>query len=395
MAGRGDVPQVPRGSLVGRSELARVPRRLLPGADSTETSAPRVERQRHAPTAPREARARPAPKAAPAQGRKPEPKPKAEPAKADAKPDRSPTPAKAEPAPRPTSAKPEAAKPSRREAAAADGDEVAGAARRGRCRRQEHERLAGRADRHQRARHPGQADDRQPRRHQQPPQAHPRRQDLLHPPAGLRDRAGGQEVPEHEPALRRGRRQAERRHARAHQPGPGHRPAGQGRQPPARRRRHQALRDNAFRPVHRRLRGHRAPRPRRQADRRGLRGRHDLADQPRHHRHRALRAAADARPGRDRRRRRDGVPGRVPGRQRGADRRDGPRQADHAHLDLRPPHHPGRRVRRLPAHHPPAAALRRLLRRDLPRARHPVRAGAVAHRQPGLDLRQERPRSSN
>ena len=70
----------------------------------------------------------------------------------------------------------------------------------------------------------------------------------------------------------------------------------------------------------------------------------------------------------------------------------GHRQADHADLDLRPPHHPGRGVRRLPAHHPPAAAGRRLLRRDLPRAGHPVRAGALAHRQPGLDRRQERPR---
>ena len=68
-----------------------------------------------------------------------------------------------------------------------------GAARRRGRRRQEHERLAGRADRHQRAGHPGQGDDRQPRRHQQPPQAHPRRQDQLHPPAGLRDRAGGQD----------------------------------------------------------------------------------------------------------------------------------------------------------------------------------------------------------
>ena len=48
------------------------------------------------------------------------------------------------------------------------------------------------------------------------------------------------------------------------------RPAGQGRQPSARGRRHQGLRDNALRPVHRRLRGHRAACPRRQADRRGL-----------------------------------------------------------------------------------------------------------------------------
>ena len=44
-------------------------------------------------------------------------------------------------------------------------------------------------------------------------------------------------------------------------------------------------------------------------------------------------------------------------------------QQDHdAHLDLRPPDHPGRAVRRVPARRPPAAARRgRLLRRGLPR----------------------------
>ena len=36
--------------------------------------------------------------------------------------------------------------------------------------------------------------------------------------------------------------------------------------------------------------------------------------------------------------------------------------------------------------------VRRVLRRDLPRTRHPLRAGAVAHRQPGFDRGQERPR---
>ncbi len=69
----------------------------------------------------------------------------------------------------------------------------------------------------------------------------------------------------------------------------------------------------------------------------------------------------------------------------------GRRQAHHPDVDLRPPHHPGRGVRRLPAHHPQPAARRRLLGRDLLRPRHPLRAGALAHRQPGLDRRQERP----
>ena len=40
-------------------------------------------------------------------------------------------------------------------------------------------------------------------------------------------------------------------------------------------------------------------------------------DQPGHHRHQPLGAAPDARPGRDHRRRRDGVPAGVPGRLRG------------------------------------------------------------------------------
>ncbi len=179
---------------------------------------------------------------------------------------------------------------------------------------------------------------------------------------------------------------------RTRQPRTRHRPAGQGRQPSAGGRRHQGLRDHALRPVHRRLRGHCAACPRRQADRRRLCGRDDFAHQPGHDRHGALGAAADARSGCDHRRRRDGVPGRVPGRQRGTHLRVGRRQAGHVHIHLRPSDHPGRGVRRLPAHDPRIAAVRRLFRRDLPRTGHPVRAGALAHRQPRLDRGQERPR---
>ena len=80
-------------------------------------------------------------------------------------------------------------------------------------------------------------------------------------------------------------------------------------------------------------------------DRRGLPGHHDLADQPRHDRHQPLGAAADEGPGRDHRRRRDGVPARVRGRLRRDDRAQRDQQGHDADLDLRPPGHPGRAVR--------------------------------------------------
>ena len=80
---------------------------------------------------------------------------------------------------------------------------------------------------------------------------------------------------------------------------------------------HQGRRHDGLRAVLGGVRGHRAPRPRRQAHHRRLRRHHDQPDQPRRHRHRALGAAAHAGAGRDHRRRRDGVPRRVPGRVRG------------------------------------------------------------------------------
>ena len=114
-----------------------------------------------------------------------------------------------------------------------------------------------------------------------------------------------------------------------------------------------------------------------------------LAHQPGHHRHQPLGAAADEGPGLHHRRRVDGLPGRVPGRV-GADA-DRPRgqQGDDPDVDLRPPDHPGRAVRRVPAAHPPAAAGRgRLLRRGLRRAADPVRADPL---EPGhLDVARRR-----
>ena len=208
------------------------------------TSSTAGDGQPAAPTAPPEPGPAPAPKSADGNGAPAKaeqaPQPTAR-RRLDACQEEAP-PAKTQPPPpRPTWRSPSRRSEARRETRLRRRRRGAGAARRRRRGREEHVGVAGRADRDQRARHPGQADDRQPHRHQQPPQAHPRRQDLVHPPAGLRDRAGGQEVPEHEPALRRGRRQAERRHPGAHQPRSGDRPAGQGRQPSAGRGGHQEL----------------------------------------------------------------------------------------------------------------------------------------------------------
>ena len=128
-----------------------------------------------------------------------------------------------------------------------------------------------------------------------------------------------------------------------------------------------------------------------------LHGHHADVDQPGHAGHEPLGAAADAGPGRDRRRRVDGVPGGVPGRQRGAARRDRHLQDHHADVDLRPPDHPGRGVGRVPAPDARAAAGRpdgrrqRVLRRDLHRAAGAVRAGALGAGHPRRRGRQDRP----
>ncbi len=94
-----------------------------------------------------------------------------------------------------------------------------------------------RADRDERAHRAGEADDRQPHRHQQPPEARPRRQGLVHPPDRVGDGAGAQGLPEPERLLRRARRQAERRRARPHQPRHRDRPAEARRHPLAARAR--------------------------------------------------------------------------------------------------------------------------------------------------------------
>ena len=127
----------------------------------------------------------------------------------------------------------------------------------------------------------------------------------------------------------------------------------------------------------------------RQPDRGRLRRHHHHADQPGHHRHQPLGAAADAGPGRDHRRGLDGLPARVPGlrpRQALADERV---EGDDADLDVRPPGDPGRAVGAVPGPAAcPAARRGRLLRRHLRRAADPDRADPLG---PGRQLRPRGP----
>ena len=106
-------------------------------------------------------------------------------------------------------------------------------------------------------------------------------------------------------------------------------------------------------------------RARQHAAARRLPGREHHADQPRRHRHRRLRAAADAGPGHDRRHRRDRLPARPrPASTPSALDELGVAEGHDDDLDLRPPRDPGRRVGRLPAARRRAAPGRgRLLRR--------------------------------
>ena len=105
---------------------------------------------------------------------------------------------------------------------------------------------------------------------------------------------------------------------------------------------HQGRREHGLRGVLDGVRGHRRRSPRQQAHHRGLPGHHDLADQPRHHRHQPLGAAPDEGQGAI-----IGVgameyPPEYAGRLRRDDRAQRHQQGHDAHLDLRPPGHPGR-----------------------------------------------------
>ena len=276
-----------------------------------------------------------------------------------------------------------------RRAAGGAGGRGEQAARRRGAHRHQHDGQPVGAHGHQRAFGPGQAPGRQPDRDQQPPQARPRRQGLVHPPDRVRGGPGAQGTAGDERRLHRGRRQARHRPARARQPGrwpstciPPTVPGSSWCRTSRRRR------SMDFRLFWTSLRGRRAPSAGGQAHGRGLRWHHRDHHEPGHHRHRSFGAEADARPGLHRRRRRDGVPRRVRRRVGGDPGPAGHQQGGHAHLDLRPPDHPGRPVRGVPEEDPRAAAGRgRLLRRALRRAAHPVRAGPLGQ---GLPVRATR-----
>ena len=196
--------------------------------------------------------------------------------------------------------------------------------------RAEHGRLADRADRDQRARGAGEAARRQPHRDQQPPRPRSRRQGQLHPPDRVRAGPGARRAPGDEQLVRRGRRQAGAGPPGARQPRHRDRPGQAGRLAQPRGAVHQGLRADGLPAVLAGVRGRGPPGPPQRADHGRLRRHDDLADQPGRHRHGALAAAADGRPGHDHRRRRDGVPGAVRRDERGAARRAGGQQDHHA-----------------------------------------------------------------
>ncbi len=176
----------------------------------------------------------------------------------------------------------------------------------------------------------------------------------------------------HGPPLRRGRRQAAAHRRRRREPRHRRRRREEGRLAHA---------DGAGDPRRRPHELHGVQGRLRRADRQGAHehavrrrpaGREHLADQPGRHRHGRLGAAADGRPGHDRRDRLDRLPGRPGQRRRAARRREG----HDDDLDLRPPHHPGRGVGPLPADRRGLPAGRaRVLRGRLRRPRRAARPG--------------------
>ena len=116
-----------------------------------------------------------------------------------------------------------------------------------------------------------------------------------------------------------------------------------------------------------------------QARGRRLRRGHRHAHQPGHDRHRAIGPPPHARPGLDHRRRDARLPDRVRRSRSPHHRRARGVEGDHPLLHVRPPDHPGRRVRPDAQEGPPVPARRgRVLRGDLPLGRRSVRGREVA-----------------
>ena len=205
---------------------------------------------------------------------------------------------------------------------------------------------------------------------------------VVHPPDRLGDRPGRQGVAGDGADLRGARRQAVRDRGRRRQPRDRGRRRAQGRLAQPDGPLHQGRRRARLRRLPRLLRGADHQDPREQAHRRRLPGHQHLADQPRRAGDDRLGAAADDGPGHDHRHRLDRLPARVGPRQPGPDQAARRLEGDDDDVDLRPPDHPGRRVRVLPAPHRAAAAGRGRLLRE--RRRQPRHRGVGGDRRPSV-----------
>ena len=236
--------------------------------------------------------------------------------------------------------------------------------------RREHECQPGRAHGHERAARAGQASRGQPGRDQRPPRAHDGRQGQLHPPHRLGSRKGPRGRPGDELVVRA--RDRRTRHTRG---GPPRARRSRHRHRPRARRRHpcplRAVRDGGRHPRLRglppRLRGPRAQGAHEQALGRRLRRRDGHAHQPGRPRHRPSRYPVSC-PARapSSVSERSAIPPSSPPATREVLAELGRRQGGHAHLHLRPPHHPRGPVGAVPRLRARGSGRRaRLLRRDL------------------------------
>ncbi len=172
---------------------------------------------------------------------------------------------------------------------------------------------------------------------------------VLHASDRIRDRAGLEDPPDDGPRLPARQWQAPAGHSSAREPRAGRRRAAQGRRADVDRARHQAGRHARLRGLPGGLRGPHRKDTRRQSFARRHAGRQHHAHQPRWDRHGGIGAAPDARPGDDRRDRRDHVAARARRRGSRPPRRARRLEGDDDDLDLRPSRDPGRRVGRVPA----------------------------------------------